>query len=372
MTLAGGRAFAAEVHRQRKTDSDRDVAADYIAEKRRQRAARDANVKNTFAAAARDFIEQHARPKVRRWPEQARLLGLDPKNDLAIISGGLAARWADKPIAHIDGHDIYGLIEETRRSGAPGLERRADGPTESRARAMLSCLSKMFGWLAQRRKVEKNPCDGVHRPETPKARDRVLSNAEIVSFWRACDQVGEPFSQALKLLLLTGSRLNEVAGMRRDELSEDGAWKIPGTRTKNRKPHVVPLPPMARDILSTVTPIAGKAGFVFTTTGASPISGWSKTKRRIDATMETSPWRLHDLRRTAATGMAKLGVAPHVVEAALNHISGAKADVAGTYNLYAYEPEKKAALEAWARHVEAVVTGKPATVITLAGKRGKK
>jgi integrase len=375
LTLSGARALAAEVHRQRQRDRDRDVVADYVAERRRQRAVSAANLSNTFGAAAKDFVEQYAVKKIRRWPEIARLLGFDPNNELAIISGGLAARWADKPLAQIDAHDIHLLIEETRRSGAPGLQRRSDGPTESRARAMLSCLSKLFGWLVQHRRVDKNPCIGVHRPETPKQRDRALTDTEIISFWRACDQLGEPFGQALKLLLLTGCRLNEVAGMRRDELSEDGAiWTIPGERTKNHLRHIVPLPPMARDLIKSVKPIAG--GYVFTTTGKVPVSIGSKIKGRLDAAMKAAPWRLHDLRRTAALGMASITVPPHVIEAALNHISGAKAGGAGTYNVYAYEPEKKSALERWAAHIEGIVSDKPAEdkekVVTFARKRGRK
>ena len=220
---------------------------------------------NTFGILAPQFIEEHARPKTRRWRDTARLLGLRyPKDggEPEKIAGGLLQRWADRPVREIDGHDVWSVVDETRRIGAPGLERRSDRPTEPRARVMSSCLSKMFSWLVQNRKVEKNPCIGVHRPDAPKARDRVLTDAEIVAFWHACDKaVGDPFGQLLKLLLLTGSRLNEVAGMTRAELSEDGTtWSIPGKRTKNGRPHVVPLPPLARAVLATVKPIAGKAG----------------------------------------------------------------------------------------------------------------
>jgi integrase len=369
LTLAGARALASEVHRQRAMG--RDVIADHAAAKHRRGVEAEEGAKNTFTAAAKDFVGQYASKKQRRWFETARLLGLDPKKDLKIISGGLADRWGDKPLAEIDTSDIWALIEETRKSGAPGLARRADGATESRARAMLSCLSKMFGWLAQRRRVSQNPCKDVHRPETPKARDRVLSDTEIGVFWRACDKAGEPVGQLLRLLLLTGCRLNEVAGMTRAELSDDGqTWTIPGERTKNHRVHAVPLPPLARDILATVKPIA--CGLVFTTNARSPISVGSKIKGKLDAGMKIPLWRLHDLRRTAATGMAELGIAPHIVEAALNHVSGAKAGVAGTYNRAAYAPEKKAALERWASHVQGLVSGKPANVVELAGKRRRK
>ena len=111
----------------------------------------------------------------------------------------------------------------------------------------------------------------------------------------------------------------------------DGTWTIPGARTKNHRPHAVPLPPVALDILAAVPRIEGD--LVFTTTGTSPISGWSKIKRALDAVMglKVSPWRLHDLRRTAASGMSRLGVRSEVVDRALNHITGSFRGVAGTY-----------------------------------------
>jgi integrase len=195
-----------------------------------------------------------------------------------------------------------------------------------------------------------------------------LEDAEIVLFWSAAEKLNAPFGAMCKLLLLTGARLREVAGMRRAELSADGAtWLVPGTRTKNGKPLNVPLPPLAREILASVQQVAGKPGYVFTTTGTTPVSGFSKTKRRLDELMaeaaaetdeeEIPAWRLHDLRRTCATGMANIGVPPHIVEACINHISGAKAGVAGVYNRAEYGPEKKAALERWANYVAELVSG---------------
>ena len=362
LTLASARRLAAEIHRQRAMG--RDVVADYDASRRRQKSEQQSRAESTFASAARDFIEQYASKKTRRWRETARLLGLafpPTGGEPTPIKNGLCERWRDKPIAEIDGHDVHSLIDETRRSGAPGLERRSDGPTEARARVMLSCLSKMFGWLVQHRRLSQNPCKDVHRPEASRARDRVLTDAEIVKFWRATDAERKELSALFKLLLLTGCRLNEVAGMTRAELSDDGAtWNIPGARTKNKRPHVVPLAPLARKMVG-----SGSEGFVFTTTGRSPVSGWSKMKRRLDEAMKIPPWRLHDLRRTAATGMAEIGIAPHIVEAALNHVSGAKAGVAGTYNRAAYSEEKRAALERWASQVQGLVSERPANVVKI-------
>jgi integrase len=275
LTLASVRRLAAEIHRQRAMG--RDVVADYEALRRRRKSEHEVRAKSTFAAAARDFIDEYASKKTRRWRETARLLGLTYPSgggEPTLISGGLCERWSDKPIVEIDGHDIHGVVDETRRNGAPGLERRSDGPTEARARVMLSCLSKLFGWLVQHRRVGQNPCKEVHRPDASRARDRVLTDAEITKFWRATEAERKELSALLKLLLLTGCRLNEVAGMTRAELTYDGAtWNIPAVRTKNKRPHVVPLAPLAQKLIGT-----GSEGFVFTVTGRAPISGWSKIK----------------------------------------------------------------------------------------------
>jgi integrase len=361
LTLAAARRLVGELRHE--IARGRDPGAIHLADKRRRTVVAIENASNTFAAAATDYVQNYAQPRIRRWREQAHLLGLRP-DDLTVIPKSLVDRWGARPVSEIDGHDVHAIVDETRQRGAPGLERRADGPTESRARAMFGCLSKLFGRLLQQRRIETNPCASVHRPEAGQARDRVLTSEEIARFWAATDKVGEPFGAALKLLLITGSRVNEISRMTRAELNDDGIWSIPGARTKNHKPHIVPLPPLARDILAGLPRIEG--GLVFTTTGVTPISGWSKIKVRLDGLMgEMPPWIIHDLRRTAATEMAEIGVSPHIVEAVLNHISGAKASVAGVYNRAAYAAEKKAALERWAAHIEGIVSGRPAAVIPL-------
>jgi Arm DNA-binding domain len=226
MTLASARRLVAKLRHE--IAQGRDPGAAHLNAKR---CASTGDAK-TFGGAARDFIEQHAMRNVRRWQEQSRLLGLQPTADgLKVIRGGLADSWSDKPIGEISGDDIFRIVDRTRERGALGLKRRAEGLTESRARAMYSCLSKMFAWLIEHRRIAANPCAAVHRPETPAARDRVLDDAEIVKFWRATDNVGAPFGTYFKVLLLTGCRLNEVAGMRRSEM-EGTNWNIPGGRTK--------------------------------------------------------------------------------------------------------------------------------------------
>src|SRR5262249_767597 len=157
LTLAAARQLAARVHRERALGHD--PIAEHKAAKQRQRAAVIGAASNSFGAAAKEFIEQHAMKKTRRWKQHAHLLGFRAMaNGLAVIAGGLAARWNDKAVGKIDGHDIHTTVAETRERGAPGLERRSEQPTESRARAMLSVLSRMYRWLLQHRRVESNPC----------------------------------------------------------------------------------------------------------------------------------------------------------------------------------------------------------------------
>ena len=364
LTLAAAHRLVAEL--RHRIAQGRDPAAAYLAEKERTRAGAIENAENTFAAAAKNFIEQHARKRVRRWKEQARLLGFEP-TDLTLRPKGLANRWAGRPVAEIDGHDLYSIIDETRRLGAPGLERRSEGETESRARAMHAVLSKLFSWLLQHRRTATNPCVGVHRPAAARARERVLTDVEIVQLWAATGIVGEPFGAVLKLLLLTGCRLNEIAGLRWEDVSAD-QLNIPGNRAKNHRPYVVALSPLAREILAGV-PRIERCPFVFSTTGRSPISGWSKIKMRLDAAMGISPWRLHDIRRTVVTQLVELGIAPHLVELIVNHVSGIRAGVAGTYNRSEMLPERRTALERWAAHIAGLVTAKPADVVPLRGQQ---
>jgi integrase len=318
-TLASARRLAIELHRQRA------LGKDVVAFRHRERLEREARGAKTFAAAVADYIEQYAKRRTRGWRDRARLLGLRPAAE------------------------------------GKGLELIPKG------RAMLAGLSKLFGWLIEKRRLSANPCTGVHRPPALAARDRVLADAELVKFWKAADAERKEFGALLKLLLLTGCRLNEVAGMRRDELSEDGAtWTIPGERTKNARAHVVPLSPPVRELIASV---GTDTELVFTTNGTTPVSGWSKIKNRLDAAIKIPPWRLHDLRRTFVTGLAELGIRPDVIELTVNHISGLRGGIAGVYNRSELLPERRAALERWATHVQGLVAARPENVVSLQGRR---
>jgi integrase len=205
--------------------------------------------------------------------------------------------------------------------------------------------------------IVTNPCTDVKAPTAEKSRDRILSDDELRAILQACDQLNEPFGALIKLLTLTAQRRDEVGQMTWREVDIDARlWTIPKERAKNGIAHDVPLSDSAVKVLAGVRRIASSRGLVFTTTGETQVSGFSKAKKRLDAAVPSAPpWVLHDLRRTAASGMARLGVNLPVVEKVLNHTSGSFGGVAGVYQRHHFADEKRAALEAWAAHVETIV-----------------
>jgi integrase len=354
LSLVAARRLASRIN------SDRAVGVDVVgahrAKKHHQKVAAVEAATNSFAAAAKDFITQHAQPNTRGARETAANLGFDA--ELGAKPNGLAARWGDRSIKSIDANDLHAAVEEARKFSIPGVAPKRDEVSENRARKLHASLSQMFGWLKRSRRVDVNPMIGLHPPAVPAARDRVLTDAEIAQVWVAFTAAKEPFTSVLRLLLLTGCRRDEISKLEWTEVSDDcSVITLPGTKTKNRFPFLVPLPSQARDLIA-ARQREGK--YVFSTTGGiAPISGWSKVKARVDAAAENiAPWRVHDLRRTCATGMASIGVPPHTIEACLNHVSGFKNSVAGTYNRYAYLDEKRDALAKWADHVRSIVGGK--------------
>jgi integrase len=371
LTLAEARLIAARVNHQRAAGAD--VVADRKATVLRARLRTKDDRDNSFSVLLRQYVDEHAKPKTRRWRETARLFGWhypkDGDGEPEIIGGGLADRWADRPVRLIDAHDIYSVVDETVRLGVPGLQRRGEARTEALGRSIYAALSGFFGWLQRHRKVDMNPCLNVHRPDAAETRDRVLKDTEIVAIWKACDAIGEPYGPMVRFLLLTGARLREVAEMRREEFSDDLAiWTLPGSRSKNRRPLILPLPPLAREVLSSIRLIAGP-GFMFTTYGQRPVNSFSLLKARLDSASRVSGWRLHDIRRTVATGMGDLGIAPHVIEACLNHVSGARGGIAGVYNRSELRREKALALEAWAARVEGLIEGRASNVVSISKHR---
>ncbi|MFC6026885.1 tyrosine-type recombinase/integrase [Methylobacterium mesophilicum] len=219
--------------------------------------------------------------------------------------------------------------------------------TANRARSQLSTF---FAWAIGQGLTETNPVIGTNKPAKDVRRSRVLSASELATVWRVVGD--DDFGRIIRLLILTGQRRNEVARMVWDELDlEAGVWTIPAERAKNGRVHEVPLSEPAVAILRTCSMREG-VPYLFGRNRTGPFSGFSAAKDRLDAAVQLrTPWVIHDLRRTLATGMNDLKVPPHIVEAVINHVSGAKGGVAGTYNWALYREEKREALDFWAAHV---------------------
>lgn len=351
---------------EREAKRQADLAAELEAQEAKAAHAREAKRRETETFTAQlDLYVSRRLSKRRSGGEAERLLRHGPD-----------AAWGSRHVAEIRRADVAELLETIgERSGAV-------------ARATYAELRTFFHWCAERELVGVSPCASIKAPPRPEARERFLSDDELRLVWRAADEIGFPFGHVYKLLILTGQRLAEVAGMSWAELDlEAGLWRIPGARTKNKQAHEVDLPPEALEILGKL-PRLGP--LLFPARGGGPVRGFSATKRKLDATVErlrredaekageAAPkepipaWRVHDLRRTAATGMAALGFPPHVVERVLNHISGTQSGLVGVYQRHEYRAERKAASTTWAARVTAIRKGQPmpSNVVELAAQRG--
>jgi integrase len=305
-----------------------------VAEAEQKETERKAAVRasKSFVDAVDDYLQiycaEHNRPSTqdeKRW----------------ILRNTCGGRWKDKAIGEIGKQEVVKLLDEYMKAGKG-----------SGANHILSRLRTFFAWCVERELVTTNPCDKLRKPARVKTRERVLTADELARIWHASAIADYPYGAIMRLLLLTGQRRGEVVGLRWSEIGDESRlWTIPKERTKNGREHALPVSdlvlsiieelPMLNDAL--VFPAKGKTETTF--------SGFSKCKAELDRLSGVKDWTLHDLRRTAATGMAKLGTAPHVVEAILNHLSGTFAGVAGIYNRHDYESEMRVALDQWSRHV---------------------
>jgi integrase len=339
--LASARKLASAV--LRKVAEGRDPARD----KKQARAAK----VDSIESIATQFIERHCKRanRPRTAEETERLLRLH-----------VLPRWRGRMVHEITRRDVLDVLDRVVDGGAPIAANRA-----------FAAVRKLFNWCVARDIIAASPCAGVKPPTAERSRDRVLSDDELRLVWRAADKIAWPFGLLVKLLALTGQRRDEVAKMRWDELDlEAGLWTLPRERVKTDQPHEVPLSAASVNVMKSVPRIAGSS-FVFTTNGTAPSSGYSKGKRKLDALLPSDmpDWRLHDLRRTVASGMARLGIHLPVIEKVLNHASGSFAGVVGVYQRHSFAQEKRAALDAWGHHIEQLVAGKPARVLPLHGRR---
>jgi len=298
---------------------------------------------------AEQFIERYAKANTKSWPEAKRILDRE-----------VVAHWRGRHLGAIGRADVHELLDGVVDRGSPVMANR-----------VLAAVRKMCAWSVDRGIITASPCTGIKAPTAERSRDRVLSDDELRGVWMACDAIGWPFGALVKILLLTGQRRDEVGKMRWSELDLDGkTWTLPRERAKNGMAHVVPLSEPALAII-TALPRIGASDYVFTVTGKTAVSGFSNAKDRIDALLAASQgepvpaWVFHDLRRTCATGLARLGTALPVVERVLNHVSGSFGGIVGVYQKHGFADEKRHALDTWGAFVERLVGEPGANVVVL-------
>jgi integrase len=276
--------------------------------------------------------------------------------------------WDGRPITSIVRKDVIDVVYRLHDSGSPISANR-----------LLAYIKTFFSFAVQRAKIDASPAALVKKPERERRRDRVLTDGEIRALWTVCGEQGA-FGRTVMTMLVTGQRRDEVALMRWSELDlAQKLWTLPRDRTKADREHTVPLTELALRAIGEPRP--KDAGFVFSTTGGKKaVNGWSKGKRKLDEAMldelrraagergeepegvTLDDWHLHDLRRTAATGMARLGFDRTVIGKCLNH---ADPGVTAVYDRHRYDDEKRAALAAWAVALERTVDPERAAVVPL-------
>jgi len=303
------------------------------------------NVKRDIAAietveeAVSAFIVKYAKRQNRSWKEVER-----------VFNSYVLPKWSNRKLPEITRKDIFELLEELMVADHPYMANRA-----------LAHIRKFFNWCLETGRVAVSPATNIKPPGKEVARDRVLNNDEINAVWKGADELGWPFGPAIKVLILTGQRRNEVLQMKWENLDlTKSLWTMPKEATKANRKHEVPLSKMVIELLES---LPRNGIYVFSTNSRTPISGISKAKTRLDNFSNTSEWRIHDIRRTVASKMAELGIAPHVIEKVLNHSTGQISGVGAVYNRHTYLREKTDALNVWTRGLEATVLDSQSNVI---------
>jgi integrase len=272
------------------------------------------------------FIAEHV-SKTRSAREISRLLRRE-----------VIASWGTCSVHEIGKRQIIELVTEVSARGAPFA-----------ANKLLKVVKAFFGWCVGRAILDVSPANGLVAPAREKARDRVLEDDELARILRAARQMDGPYGGIVELLALTGQRREEVAQLSWVEVDlASRTWTLPASRTKNGKRHIVHL---SHEAMSVLNRTQVRIDFVFSLSGTKPFQGFSTAKRELDKFSGVSDWRLHDLRRTCVSGMARLGVAPHVADKVLNHQTGTISGVAAVYQRHEFLVERKDALECWGTHV---------------------
>jgi integrase len=290
---------------------------------------------DSIESAVEEFLERHVRRNYRPRPmgEAERLL-----------RSYVVETWRGRRVSSIARADVRRMLDRIVERGTPIAANRVHSVTRG-----------LFNWLVGQEIIAASPCTGLKPPAGKEgSRDRVLSDDELRRVWQAAGQLG-PYGAMVRLLILTGQRRGEVAGMEWAELDlENRLWTLPRERVKNDRRHEVPLSPQAVAIIQSLPRISDR--YVFSVNGTAPANDFGGNRDRLHGLLgDMSPWVLHDLRRTAASGMARLGISLAVIEKILNHVSGSFAGIVGVYQRHEFADEKRAALEKWADHVERLV-----------------
>lgn len=318
-----------------------------------QRERRRESVDLAFRAYAKRFLELYV---ATEWPASSAFAE-------SILRLHVTPILADKPLTRIAKSDITDVLDRLPAS-KPALKRN-----------VYAVVRRLFRWAVGRGDLDRSPLEGFEAPASVASRERVLNDEELALAWKAAEGLGYPFGPIFRLLILTGQRREEVAGVRWQELDRQSAmWTLPAERSKNGKTHLVPLSRSAVDLLDCVARAGAwpRSGYVFTTTGKTAVSGYSRAKKRLDTALHSlrtealaasgeavtamPNWRVHDLRRTLATGLQRIGIRFEVTEAILNHVSGARSGVAGVYQRHDWAEEKREALERWDQALSRLVT----------------
>jgi integrase len=246
--------------------------------------------------------------------------------------------WAGRSVHTISKRDVVEVVSAIVQRGAPGA-----------ANKTLKSLKTFLRWCVGQAVLDQSPAEGVPLPTKEVARDRVLNDTELTQVILAARKIGAPYGAIVELLALTGQRREEVACLQWEELDlAQRTWTIPKARTKNAKAHIVHL---SRQALAALKREVQRGPFVFTLLGTKPFQDFARAKRRLDRLSGVTGWRLHDLRRTCVSGMARLGIAPHVADKILNHQAGAISGVAAVYQRHDFLSERRQALDLWGSHI---------------------
>jgi integrase len=310
-----------------------------------------AELKQARKASARIPVDRDLIEKVAAQFLQRHVKGLAPKTMREVtrmLAKDIIPVWRGRRLSQISKADVHELLD--------GIVDRAAPVQANRTHAWLKI---MCNFAVQRGLVEVSPMAGIKAPggqETP--RDRILTDGELRALWDAADVLEQPYRGFVQLLILTGQRRGEVSGLTWGELDLDAKlWTLPAARAKNGVEHTIPLCDAVIAILRSIPRISG-SDFVFSITGRSPIKGFGIVKRRLDELMPGMPaWVIHDIRRTAASGMARLGVNLPVIEKLLNHVSGSFGGIVSVYQRHDFAEPKRAAMATWANFVQALVSG---------------